>query len=103
MEVTVQEVAELLRGGGARVIDVREPWEIETASISGTEPLTQELVNELIESGDREASYIFVCHHGIRSLNAAGFFASHGFKNVKSMRGGIHAWSAEVDPEVPVY
>lgn len=85
------------------MIDVRESWERETACIAGTELLTQELLDELIERGDREARYIFICHHGVRSLSAAAFFAQHGFKSVQSMRGGIHAWSAEIDPTVPMY
>jgi len=104
MEISVQEVAEILKSGApARIIDVREPWERETASIVGTELLTQELLDELTERGDRDTHYVFLCHHGVRSLNAAAFFAQQGFKNVQSMRGGIHAWSAEVDPDVPMY
>jgi rhodanese-related sulfurtransferase len=46
---------------------------------------------------------VFVCHHGVRSLDAAAFFAGHGFQNVRSMNGGIDAWSLEVDPELPRY
>jgi len=44
-----------------------------------------------------------MCHHGIRSLDAAAFLKSHGFTNVRSMRGGIAVWSAVVDPNVPQY
>jgi rhodanese-related sulfurtransferase len=104
MEISVQEVAEILKNpNGVRIIDVREPWERETASIEGTELLTQESLEELIQKGDRAAPIVFYCHHGMRSLNAAMFFAQQGFTNVKSMRGGINQWSIEIDPDVPMY
>ena len=45
----------------------------------------------------------FYCHLGQRSLDAASYFAGHGFKNVRSMTGGIDAWSLEVDSSVPRY
>jgi rhodanese-related sulfurtransferase len=36
-------------------------------------------------------------------MDAAAYFQGHGFANVKSLRGGIDAWSAEVDPNLPRY
>ena len=103
-ELTVQEVEELLRGGSSfRLIDVREDSEREIASIEGSEHLSQEAAMELFEKGDRDARYIFMCHHGIRSLAAAEAFAAKGFKNVGSMRGGIQAWSESIDPKIPTY
>lgn len=103
-ELSVAEVFAILRDDPAtRVLDVREPWEREIASIPATELLTPELTQRLLDEGEREARYVFYCHHGIRSLQAAAFFASHGFKNAKSMRGGIHAWSTEIDASVPQY
>ena len=46
---------------------------------------------------------VFYCHVGARSLDAAAYYAGHGFKNVRSMTGGIDAWSSEVDESVPRY
>lgn len=46
---------------------------------------------------------VFYCHHGRRSLDAASYFAEHGFTNVHSMTGAIDAWSIEVDSSVPCY
>jgi monothiol glutaredoxin len=46
---------------------------------------------------------IFLCHHGVRSLDAAAYFVGHGLENVRSLRGGIDAWSQEVDPNLPRY
>jgi adenylyltransferase/sulfurtransferase len=46
---------------------------------------------------------IVYCHHGMRSLRAATYWRSRGLEAVWSMSGGIHRWSAEIDPAVPVY
>ena len=46
---------------------------------------------------------VFCCHLGQRSLDAASYFAGHGFTEVRSMTGGLDAWSTEVDPSVPRY
>lgn len=104
LELTVHESAEILRSDPkTRLLDVRQPWEREIARLEGSEILDEAVATDLLASGDRDARYIFMCHHGIRSLNAAAHFAQQGFKNVYSMSGGIHAWSLEVDPSIPTY
>jgi rhodanese-related sulfurtransferase len=60
-------------------------------------------MNEMMSKWPKEREVIFVCHHGIRSLDAAAFFAGHGFQNVRSMAGGIDSWSLRVDPGLPRY
>jgi rhodanese-related sulfurtransferase len=64
---------------------------------------SQELMQEALAQWDRRALLAVMCHHGIRSMDAAAYFAGHGFENVKSVRGGIDAWSQEVDPNLPRY
>ena len=51
----------------------------------------------------QDTPIVFDCHHGQRSLDAASYFAGHGFTEVRSMTGGIDAWAVEVDPSVPRY
>ena len=51
----------------------------------------------------KDAPIVFYCHLGQRSLDAASYFAGHGFTNVRSMSGGIEAWALQVDPSVPLY
>lgn len=103
-EISVQEARELLDSdSSAYFYDVREPWEILTASVEKIVPIDETTVKELLESGDREATYVFMCHHGVRSLDAAAFFAHHGFEKTYSMAGGIDAWSVEIDPGVARY
>ena len=102
MQVSVSETAELLKAGKARLVDVRTREEYDAVHIEGSEFMTQELMHQL-GGWDKNQQIIFVCHHGIRSLDAAAYFLGHGINNVRSMRGGIDAWSCEVDPNLPRY
>jgi molybdopterin/thiamine biosynthesis adenylyltransferase/rhodanese-related sulfurtransferase len=88
---------------GLVVIDVREPHEYAIARIEGTRliPLS-ELPGRLSEI-DGRAEIVTHCHHGARSLRALELLRGAGFTNVRSLQGGIDAWSVTVDPEVPRY
>lgn len=105
IEITVTEVSEMkTQGTEFRFVDVRSPQEREMACIEGTDLLTEELFEEMMQSWDRDTSIVLHCHTGVRSLEAARFLAMKGdFKNVKSMSGGIAAWSANVDDSIPSY
>ena len=83
------------------VIDVREPHEYAIARIDGARliPLS-ELPGRLSEI-DGHAEIVTHCHHGMRSLAALQLLKGAGFANVRSLQGGIDAWSVDVDPEVP--
>ena len=85
------------------VLDVREPREVEIASIEGARliPL-RELPSRLAELPSR-AEIVTHCHHGQRSLKAREILVGAGFQHVRSLAGGIDAWSREVDAEVPRY
>jgi rhodanese-related sulfurtransferase len=102
MQVAPAEAAELLKAGKARLIDVRSREEWDAVHIEGSTFFTQELMQEL-GGLPREQLLIFVCHQGTRSLDAAAYFAGHGLENVRTLRGGIDAWSCEVDPSLPRY
>jgi rhodanese-related sulfurtransferase len=102
MQVTVTEAADLVKAGKAKLVDVRTQEEWNAVHIEGSDFLTQELMHEL-GGWPKEQLIIFYCHHGVRSLDAAAYFAGHGLDNVRSMRGGIDAWSCEVDTNVPRY
>jgi rhodanese-related sulfurtransferase len=104
MQISPEELAERLRvGDQIPLIDVRSREEWETVHIDGATFFTQELMQEMMSEWPKDREIVFVCHHGIRSLDAASYFAGHGFEHVKSMTGGIDAWSVEVDPELPRY
>jgi adenylyltransferase/sulfurtransferase len=104
-EVTVQQMKQALDdpGLGIQVIDVREADEHQIARVKGVAliPLS-ELPQRFTELDPNRHIYIH-CKSGGRSIKAAQFLREHGYKHVKSVRGGISAWSEEVDHTVPKY
>ena len=86
----------------ARLLDVRTREEFEAVHIPGSTFFTQELMQEL-GGWDRETLIVFVDHDGTRSPDAVAYFAGHGLENVRALRGGIDAWSCEVDQTLPRY
>jgi rhodanese-related sulfurtransferase len=85
------------------LVDVREPWEFAHCHIEGSlpVPLGQLPARRAEIPADREL--VLVCHHGNRSEQAAMWLARNGFPNVHNLRGGVEAWSLEVDPAMPRY
>jgi rhodanese-related sulfurtransferase len=103
-EISPGEAATLLAGSEARLIDVREPWEFSTASIGGSVAMPMgDVPARAHQELDPEERLVVVCHHGMRSMNVAVWLRNQGFEQAQSLRGGIDAWSAEVDPAVPRY
>ena len=104
MEISPKEVAERLQAGEQiPLIDVRSREEWDAVHIPGSIFFTQELMQQILSEWHKEREFVFYCHHGFRSLDAASFFAGHGFRNARTMTGGIDAWSVGVDPELPRY
>ncbi|WP_090131019.1 rhodanese-like domain-containing protein [Limnohabitans sp. Rim11] len=93
--------------GQPLVLDVRETWECQLASIApaGCEVLImpmQTIPARLMEL-DKSRPIACLCHHGGRSMQVALFLEQQGFSNITNISGGIHAWSNQVDASVPVY
>jgi rhodanese-related sulfurtransferase len=102
LEISAVEAQKLVESGAGVIVDIRSGEEFNAVSIPGSILFTEELMHDL-PGWDRQKEIIFVCHHGIRSLDAAAYFAGHGLENVRSLRGGIDAWSCEVDTSLPRY
>ncbi len=103
-EISPSEAANLLREQEARLIDVREPWELAAAHIEGSVAMPMgEVAARANQELDPDERLIVVCHLGIRSMNVTAWLRDQGFERVQSLRGGIDAWSAEVDPAVSRY
>jgi rhodanese-related sulfurtransferase len=103
IQISPEEVAAALKGDKPpRLIDVRtlEEWNI--ARIEGSQLITEDLAQE-IYSWPKDTLIVFFCHHGNRSMDAAAYFAGHGFTQTRSMTGGIDTWSQKVDSQVPRY
>jgi rhodanese-related sulfurtransferase len=104
MKISPSEIAERLkRGEQIPLVDVRSREEWDAVRIDGSIFFTQELMQKILSEWHKEREFVFYCHHGLRSLDAASFFVGHGFQKVRSMTGGIDAWSVEVNPDLPRY
>ena len=93
--------------GQPLILDVRETWECQLASIAptGCEVLImpmQTIPARLMEL-DKTRPIACLCHHGGRSMQVAAFLAQQGFSHVANIAGGINAWSSQVDHTVPTY
>ena len=103
-EISSTEAAALLKDGTARLIDVREPWEFATARIDGSVEMPMgDVPSRAHRELDPDERLVVVCHHGMRSMNVTVWLRNQGFEQAQSLRGGIDAWSAEVDPKVGRY
>lgn len=99
--------AQVAPGSVPLVLDVREPWELEQATVAaqGFELLAIPMgslptrLNEL----DPERPTACLCHHGVRSLHVAAYLAQHGHECVANITGGIEAWAQDHDPGVRRY
>ena len=102
-QVSPSEVATSLRSDEPpRLLDVRTAAEWRLARIEGATLMTEAMA-EIVMRWPHDTAIVFYCHLGQRSLDAASYFAGHGFTEVRSMTGGLDAWSVEVDPAVPRY
>jgi rhodanese-related sulfurtransferase len=104
-EVTVQDMKRALDDPklGIKVVDVREPDEYEIAHVEGAQLLPLGQLQARFTELDPNQQYYLHCHHGGRSMRALQFLRQQGFKYLKNVKGGIDAWSTEVDSSVPRY
>ena len=107
LEIEPSALAELRQGDETRnpiLLDVREPWEVQVASVHGSVSMPMgDIPSRAHAELDPEQHIIAICHHGVRSLNVAVWLRNQGFEQVQSLAGGIDAWSKEIDPTVPRY
>jgi rhodanese-related sulfurtransferase len=104
MQIEPRELAARITAGEEiYLLDVRTREEFDAVKLPGAHLFTQELMQEILSSWSRQNLLVVYDHEGPRSMDAAAYFQGHGFENVKSLRGGIDAWSAEVDPKLPRY
>jgi rhodanese-related sulfurtransferase len=103
-EISPAEALDLLKDGKAKLIDVREPWEFETVRIAGSVEMPMgDVPARAHQELDPDDRLVVICHHGMRSMNVTVWLRNQGFEQTQSLRGGIDAWAAEVDPTVNRY
>ena len=103
LEITPKETAELLKQGRIKLLDVRSPEEYAIANVAGSVLVDQALAQEIMQAWSKDTPIVTMCHHGMRSLDAAAYLRGHGFVNAKSMRGGIDAWVEQIDSSLARY
>jgi sulfur-carrier protein adenylyltransferase/sulfurtransferase len=102
-DITAKELAERVKTNHLKLLDVREPHELEISKIPSALniPLGQ-LAGRLSEL-DSADDMVILCKSGSRSMRALELLSSAGFKKVKNLKGGINAWAREVDTNLPIY
>jgi len=99
-----EALAELRAGDNPpNLLDVRTREEFEAVKIADSILMDQEKMQEILGKWDKEGLFVIVDHQGKQGLDAASFFLGHGFTQVRCLRGGIDAWSQQVDPSLPRY
>src|SRR5438034_57512 len=102
-EMTPRELkARLDRGDDLYILDVREPHEYQICNIKGHLLPLGELPRRVHEL-DSSNEIVAHCRSGKRSAEAVDFLRKAGFRKIHNLKGGILAWSDEVDPSVPKY
>src|SRR5689334_12831788 len=104
-EVTVQDMKKALDDPSLniKVIDVREADEYQIARVNGVPLVPLSTLPQKFTALDPNQQYYLHCKAGVRSMKALLFLREQGFKYLKSVKGGITAWSDEIDQNVPKY
>jgi rhodanese-related sulfurtransferase len=89
------------------LLDVREPWEVATASIQmdglDVQHIVMHEIPQRLAELPSDRPIVCVCHGGVRSMQVAAFLERQGFDRAINLAGGVDAWSVVVDPTVPRY
>jgi rhodanese-related sulfurtransferase len=86
------------------LVDVREPWEHQTAKIEGATLMPMgDVPSRAHQELDPEDHIVVFCHHGVRSMNVTSWLRQQGFERAQSLAGGIDRWAREIDPSIPKY
>ena len=103
-EITPKELqARLKRGDRIVLLDVRQDWETRICRIDGSLNIPLDRLGSQMTELKAAEEIVVYCHHGMRSLAAAGVLTKRGFKKVLNLTGGIAAWACDVDPTMNQY
>lgn len=107
-EISSQAYAALRSNSEAQpptvLLDVREPWEAQRASLPGAILMPMgDVPSRAFAELDPDHHIVVLCHHGQRSLSVAMWLRAQGFDYAQSLAGGIDAWSCSIDPTIPRY
>ncbi|TXK44929.1 rhodanese [Pontibacter qinzhouensis] len=103
-EITVQELkARMAHQGKLQLVDVRELSEFQICNLGGDLIPLGELPKQ-VNRIRQDVPVVVICHHGFRSAQAINYLSQRfGYENLLNLKGGIHAWATEIDPDMKVY
>jgi rhodanese-related sulfurtransferase len=102
-EISPAELKTLLAADPPVLLDVREPWEVETAQLPDCVNIPMAQLPQRLAELEKDRTIVVICHYGTRSAQAADFLSRKGVKDARNLTGGIDAWSQEIDSAVPRY
>jgi rhodanese-related sulfurtransferase len=104
-EISVDRLQQLLASPHPPLLlDVREPWEYDTAHIEGAKLMPMaDVPARAHQELDEDEPIVVLCHHGARSLSVTAWLRNQGFEKAQSVSGGIDHWSRAIDPTIPTY
>ncbi len=103
-DITAPELARRLQTDSAPLLlDVREPHELQISALPGALNIPLGTLAARLSELDSAREMVVLCRAGTRSSRAVGLLTAAGFRRVKNLQGGIHAWAREVDPSLAVY
>jgi molybdopterin/thiamine biosynthesis adenylyltransferase/rhodanese-related sulfurtransferase len=102
-DITVHELAERVKQNHLKLVDVREPHELQISHLPDATNIPLGQLAARLSELDSAQEMVLFCKSGSRSARALELLVSAGFKKVKNLKGGINAWAREVDKELPIY
>ncbi len=102
-ELDVTAAARLAGSGSARVLDVREPFELQICQVPGATHIPMGQISQRLDEVPRDAHVLVMCHHGGRSARVMQYLRQNGFDKVTNVAGGIDAWARQIDPAMQRY
>lgn len=103
--ITAEELKKKMESGTAFILlDVREPFEANISDFKHeTTSVPYNQLGKEVEQLEKDQEYIVYCRSGATSNDACDVLKKAGFKNVKSLKGGINNWAKKIDPSLPQY
>jgi rhodanese-related sulfurtransferase len=107
-EITAHDLKAILdqtseKKGEIMLVDVRQPEEVTLCAITGSINIPLDQLSDHLDGLPSDKQLVMICHHGVRSKQAAILLGHCGFKNVASLRGGVESWAQEIDPMMNRY
>jgi molybdopterin/thiamine biosynthesis adenylyltransferase/rhodanese-related sulfurtransferase len=98
-----QVARKIEQGESIKLLDVREPVELQISQISGAINIPVGELAQRLDELDPDQEYVLFCRTGVRSERALGILRSAGYAKSSNLRGGINAWARSIDTRLPEY